>query len=78
MIKRLLSIIFLFAIITCGSVFENIFAEENKPAKDNTVPKITVSADRAEAHVGDLINLAIKYFIPRGQHVCARYRFNRT
>jgi hypothetical protein len=40
--------------------------QNNKEISGGQVPKITASVDRARAHVGDLINLTLKFSIPEG------------
>ncbi|MBN2402596.1 MAG: hypothetical protein JXN64_09355 [Spirochaetes bacterium] len=52
----------------CDSRAKNDASEDNKTSGETPapVPGITASVDRNKTHVGDLINLSLKYFIPEG------------
>ncbi len=68
MIKRLFKLILVLLLFgACDSGAKNDAPKESNALIENAsgqVPNITASADKIKVHVGDLINLTLKYFIP--------------
>jgi hypothetical protein len=68
MIKRFfIFLIVLLMISACDSGDKKNTTKDTNASKENIsdrVPGITALADRTKVHVGDLLNLSLKYFIP--------------
>jgi hypothetical protein len=69
MIKRFITFVIIsFIFISCDNSTKNNSSNEANTTKNNNpsqgIPKITASANKNKVHVGDIINLSLKYFIP--------------